>query len=120
MPFRVEAPLGFGLRHRFENHWGGAAQIKGALLAEGHSHILTTGGEAGPKQIPFSCGSPALCNLWILYCHLKIFSATTKLISSHASNIATWIQLAQSDAPSFITARRSVLSAVSGNALMNG
>src|SRR5215472_12868864 len=54
------------------------------------------------------------------YCHLKSFSATTKLISSHDSNIATWIQLDQSDAPSFITARSSVLSAVNGNALMNG
>src|SRR6185312_9515883 len=54
------------------------------------------------------------------YCHLKIFNATTKLITSHASNITTWIQLVHSGAPSFITVRRSVLSAVSGNALMNG
>ena len=70
-------------------------------------------------------GNLSTLQLWLMHnpephCHLKIFSATTKLTTSHNSKIATLIQLAQSGAPSFITARSRVLSAVSGNALMKG
>src|SRR6185437_9068778 len=50
------------------------------------------------------------------YCHLKIFRATTKLTTHQKSSIATDSQLVESDEPSFIKARRTLLSAVSGSA----
>src|SRR5204862_3971081 len=54
------------------------------------------------------------------HCHLKIFSATTKLTKHHASKIAIASQLDESGAPSFINARSTLLRAVNGNAWMNG
>src|SRR6185369_6945427 len=54
------------------------------------------------------------------YCHLKIFSAITKLTTHHVSSIAIGTQLDDSDASSFINARRMLLSAVNGSAWMNG
>src|SRR6185503_19877855 len=50
----------------------------------------------------------------------KIFRATTKLITHQKSSIAIGSQFEESDAPSFINARRTLLSAVSGSAWMNG
>ena len=50
------------------------------------------------------------------YCHLKIFNATTKLTTHHASNTEIANQFDESDAPSFINARSVLLSAVSGSA----
>src|SRR5690348_16857334 len=54
------------------------------------------------------------------HCHLKIFSATTKLARHHATSIAIGSQLDESDVPSFINARSTLFSAVNGNAWMNG
>jgi hypothetical protein len=48
------------------------------------------------------------------YCHLKIFSATRKLATNQKSRIAIGIQFDESDVPSFISARSTLLSAVSG------
>src|SRR6185503_19985436 len=50
----------------------------------------------------------------------KIFRATTKLTTHQKSSIAIGSQVDESDAPSFINARRTLLSAVSGRAWMNG
>src|SRR5690348_13385671 len=54
------------------------------------------------------------------HCHLKIFSATTKLARHHAMSIAMGSQLEESDVPSFINARSTLFSAVSGSAWMKG
>src|SRR6185369_10860978 len=54
------------------------------------------------------------------HCQRKIFNATTKLTKHHVSSIATGIQLDESDVPSFINARSTLLSAVNGSAWMNG
>src|SRR5215218_1956837 len=64
------------------------------------------------------CGGPPL--QLIHHCHLKILNATMKLATHHASSIAMGIQLDESVAPSFIKARSTLLSAVSGSAWMNG
>ena len=50
----------------------------------------------------------------LAHCHLKIFSATTKLTTNQKTRIAIGIQLDVSDVPSFIKARSTLLSAVSG------
>src|SRR4051812_17432695 len=54
------------------------------------------------------------------YCQRKIFSATAKLITHQASKMRTASQLPVMEAPSFITARKLSLSAVSGSPLMKG
>src|SRR6185369_16068186 len=54
------------------------------------------------------------------HCQRKIFNATTKLIRHHARSIAIGSQFDDNDAPSFISARSTLLSAVSGSAWMNG
>src|SRR5690348_5077719 len=54
------------------------------------------------------------------HCQRKIFKATTKLIKHHASKIEIGSQFDESDAPSFINARSTLLSAVNGSAWMNG
>src|SRR6185503_7258643 len=54
------------------------------------------------------------------YCHLKILNAITKLTTHHATSIAMGIQFDESEAPSFINARSTLLRAVNGRAWMNG
>src|ERR1051326_4331879 len=54
------------------------------------------------------------------HCHRNIFNATTKLTRHHAASIAIGTRFDDSDAPSFISARSPLLSAVSGKAWMNG
>src|ERR1051325_9669089 len=56
----------------------------------------------------------------IIHCQRKIFNATTKLIKHHASSMAIGIKFDESDAPSFINERSTLLSAVSGSAWING
>ena len=51
VPFRIEAPLGFGLRPPIRNHARAQPKIKRGTLAEGQSRILTTGGEAVTKKL---------------------------------------------------------------------
>ena len=78
-----------------------------------------------PIFLKFYLACPKNCQLAIgnwncTHCHLKIFNATTKLTTNHAPRIAKFIQFIDNDAPSFIVERSNVLSAVNGNALMNG
>ncbi len=107
----------------FYKHLAPLDPVRCLVAAQASKDGCTSSREEQEKR-SLSCAAssclPLLPAAPLFYCHLKIFSAITKLTSSHASNIATWIQLAQSGTPSFITARRSVLSAVNGNALMNG
>ena len=50
------------------------------------------------------------------YCHLKIFRATTKLMTPQDASSANCGRIDDSPTPSSITPRSALLSAVSGNA----